>query len=120
MFGPGEVVSVVLSEVNCTGGEDRLSDCPSAGFHQQSSVCESSSGVICSKKMPQTLETLFMVVIIPLLVKLLESILLWLCMYFMACELNALNSCFCNEGYIVNRCVDDEDMPPFTQSNTNK
>ena len=48
MFGPGEGVPVVLSEVNCTGGEDRLTDCPSAGFHQQSSACGNSPGVNCS------------------------------------------------------------------------
>ena len=51
VFGPGERVPVVLSEVNCTGGEARLTHCPSAGLHHQSSACERSPGVVCSKEM---------------------------------------------------------------------
>ena len=48
MFGPEEGVPAVLSEVNCTGGEARLTHCPSAGLHQRSSACGNSPGVICS------------------------------------------------------------------------
>ena len=48
MFGPGEGVLVVLSEVNCTGGEARLTHCPSAGLYQQSSACGNSPGVVCN------------------------------------------------------------------------
>ena len=39
---------MVLSEVKCTGEEDRLTDCPRAGLHQQSSACGSSPGVNCN------------------------------------------------------------------------
>ena len=48
MFGPGEGVPLVLREVKCTGGEARLTHCPSAGLHQRSSACENSPGVVCN------------------------------------------------------------------------
>ena len=48
MFGPGEGVPVVLSEVKCTGGEARLTRCPSAGLGQRSSACGNSPGVVCN------------------------------------------------------------------------
>ena len=62
VFEPGEGVPVVLSEVKCTGGEARLTHCPSAGLHHQSSACERSPGVVCSKEMSKTLETLCIMV----------------------------------------------------------
>ena len=60
VFGPGEGAPVVLSEVKCTGEEARLTHC--FGLYHQSSACERSPGVVCSKEMSKTLETLCIMV----------------------------------------------------------
>ena len=50
MFGSGGGGPVFLSEVQCTGVESRLVDCPSVGLSEHSCSLESSTGVFCDTR----------------------------------------------------------------------
>ena len=48
-FEAGEDGPVLLSEVECTGNEDRLTMCDSVGIGDHSCDRENSAGVACGK-----------------------------------------------------------------------
>ena len=48
-FGAGEDRPVLLSEVECTGNEDRLTMCSSVGIGDHSCDKDDSAGVACGK-----------------------------------------------------------------------
>ena len=50
VFGPGEGGPVFLSEVQCTGTETQLAQCPSAGLGQHNCGLQDSTGVFCDTR----------------------------------------------------------------------